>query len=212
MKPRPKRARLLGQSLTCRPEQAEGKKLDARCDIFSFGSVLYEMVTGQQAFHGEYEDVHAGGHFEGGTQAIRTSSQEHSRRIWSRSIRRCLRKDRGASLSAYGRFESGVWRILRRNPTPVRWLEHPPWFGRHRGPGLGAACFSSCRSDGCRWPGSGLAAHVRRRRSPADSCSPHQLSRQRVLSLLLTGRQPGGVFLERGKAGQLRYLCQGHRH
>ncbi|HWR53307.1 MAG TPA: serine/threonine-protein kinase, partial [Bryobacteraceae bacterium] len=35
------------------PEQAEARPTDARSDIFSFGCILYEMITGERAFRGE---------------------------------------------------------------------------------------------------------------------------------------------------------------
>src|SRR5262249_46959275 len=35
------------------PEQVKGKAADARSDIFSFGAILYEMLSGRRAFHGD---------------------------------------------------------------------------------------------------------------------------------------------------------------
>ncbi|MBA2354776.1 MAG: serine/threonine protein kinase, partial [Acidobacteria bacterium] len=44
---------ILGTLQYMAPEQLEGKDVDARADIFSFGAVLYEMVAGRKAFDGD---------------------------------------------------------------------------------------------------------------------------------------------------------------
>jgi TolB-like protein/Flp pilus assembly protein TadD len=70
------------------PEQAEGKTVDARSDIFSFGSVLYEMVTGRRAF--------AGDSTVGTLAAILHQEPAPNERIspeLETIISRCLRKD-----------------------------------------------------------------------------------------------------------------------
>src|SRR5580658_519745 len=44
---------VMGTAAYMAPEQAQGKPLDARADIFSFGSVVYELIAGRRAFPGD---------------------------------------------------------------------------------------------------------------------------------------------------------------
>src|SRR6266436_4316399 len=74
------------------PEQVEGKETDARSDIFSFGAVLYELITGKKAFEGKsVVSVMAAVVRE--TPAPMTALVPVTPPALERIVRRCLEKD-----------------------------------------------------------------------------------------------------------------------
>jgi serine/threonine-protein kinase len=78
---------ILGTAAYMSPEQAQGRPLDARSDIFSFGAVLYELVSGRRAFDGDTTaDIIS--------RVLRDDPPALQAPDWlDRVIRRCLRKD-----------------------------------------------------------------------------------------------------------------------
>jgi serine/threonine protein kinase len=75
------------------PEQAEGKPVDARSDIFSFGAVLYEMVTGRKAFLGDSRASTLSAVLTQEPTPLNEAGFEVPQEL-EKLIARCLRKDR----------------------------------------------------------------------------------------------------------------------
>ena len=74
------------------PEQMEGKEVDARSDIFSFGAVLYEMATGKRAFEGKTTASVIAAILEREPPPI-SSVQPMSPPALDRAVKICLAKD-----------------------------------------------------------------------------------------------------------------------
>ncbi|MGI8785699.1 MAG: protein kinase domain-containing protein [Acidobacteriota bacterium] len=85
--------RVVGTAAYMSPEQAEGRKVDDRSDIFSLGIIFYEMVTGQRPFRGE-TSVSVLSAILRDTPAPITELKQDLPRDLGRIIRRMLVKDR----------------------------------------------------------------------------------------------------------------------
>jgi eukaryotic-like serine/threonine-protein kinase len=83
---------ILGTAAYMSPEQAEGRRIDARSDIFSFGAVLYEMLTGQRAFPGESLVAILAAVLRGEPKPMSECVSGLPAKV-ERAVTRCLRKD-----------------------------------------------------------------------------------------------------------------------
>lgn len=118
------------------PEQAQGKTVDARSDIFSFGSVFYEMLSGQRAFQGDSKALILASILQKEPQPVREIVTDAPHEV-ERVLARCLRKDpqrRWQSMSDLkevlhdlkeesdsGKL-SATMPVAPRRSFPLRWL------------------------------------------------------------------------------------------
>jgi len=120
------------------PEQVRGQPVDPRSDIFSFGAVLYEMLSGRRAFTGDsaVETMNAIlTHEPPALGALgRAAPPDLERLLW-----RCLRKGRDERFASAGELAAALAAAARaRGPVEAGTLIDLPRAGTGAGAGAGA--------------------------------------------------------------------------
>ncbi len=97
--------KILGTVAYMSPEQAQGLKVDARSDIFSFGAVLYEMLTGRRAFSGDTKMSTVAAILNREPEPLAATTPRELDRI----VTRCLKKDPARRIQTHA--EEGSHRL-----------------------------------------------------------------------------------------------------
>jgi serine/threonine protein kinase len=111
---------ILGTAAYMAPEQAKGKTVDKRADIWSFGVVLYELLTGERIFYGEEaaDTLAAVIHKDPNLSAV----PEQARGL----LRRCLEKDPKRRLRDIGEaqylIDDRLFRTGERSRSRREWI------------------------------------------------------------------------------------------
>jgi eukaryotic-like serine/threonine-protein kinase len=132
---------ILGTFQYMAPEQLEGQDVDARTDIFAFGVVLYEMLTGRKAFAGKTHASLIGAILKDFPPPVSTV-QPLSPRSLDRVVSRCLEKDpdnrwqttrdllaelKWLAGPGVAEIDPGVSGSARRAAQPAGWRRALPW-------------------------------------------------------------------------------------
>ncbi len=205
---------VIGTAAYMSPEQAEGKPLDARTDIFSFGAVLYEMATGRRAFPGDSPAASMAAILL--TDPVPPSGAVPSAPLvpveLGRIIARCLRKDPANRFQHMADVKvlleefqelKGLQEKDFENPPLCRFAERRATAAARRQTDLrrrNRRTDHHCRGDR-PWRKSNPARTRRHGSAPRDSA--HDLRGQRELPIVFARRQPGRLQLEWRKEGQL---------
>ena len=112
------------------PEQLQGKPTDARSDIFSFGCVLYEILTGKRAFHGDNQATLIAAIMDREPEPLAVHQP-----MLERIVKKCLAKDPDDRWQSASDLKSQLEWVLESGSsagTPLPVLKnrgaHPGWI------------------------------------------------------------------------------------
>jgi serine/threonine-protein kinase len=118
---------ILGTIRYMAPEQIEGRDVDARSDLFSFGALLYEMLTGKRAFDGDSATSIRAAILEREAPSVASLQPSISPAV-DDIVRRCLAKDpdqrwqtAGDVLRALRQVSESTYQSPTRSRTAWRW-------------------------------------------------------------------------------------------
>jgi len=126
---------IMGTAAYMSPEQASGKPVDARSDIFSFGLVLYEMLSGQRAFAGDNAITVMAAILHQEARPLREVAPQVPAELEDVTAR-CLRKDPAA------RFQS-IFAVIQALEAPAA----PPAIAAEAVPSIAVLPFANLSAD-----------------------------------------------------------------
>ena len=126
---------IMGTAAYMSPEQARGKTVDKRADIWAFGAVLFEMLTGKRAFEGEdvsvtlADVIRAEPAWDRLPASVPPSLQTYLQRCLDKDPTRRVQAIGDMRLAMEGAFEApGRLQPVRSDgPEPSRWRRLLPW-------------------------------------------------------------------------------------
>ena len=115
---------LIGTLQYMAPEQVEGREADARTDIFAFGAVLYEMLTGKKAFEGKSQASLIGAIMKAEPRPI-AHTQPLTPAVLEQIVARCLVKDPEERWQSAQTLKRKLQWIARNRGTDTTVVEAP---------------------------------------------------------------------------------------
>ena len=184
---------VVGTAAYMSPEQAQAKPVDARSDIFSFGAVLYEMLTGHRAFQGANRMSTLASILQQEPKPLAELDSRIPREL-ERIVARCLRKDPDRRFQHMADLKVALEELKEESDsgrlTPAAATYRRSWLV----PGMSAMCVLVAAAAGWFWwhrkPAKPAERALTRLTSNGVSFSPSISADGKLLAYLSSGGGP----------------------